>query len=589
MMLRTVGRGLGVLVVGIVTLGCSSTTVSPDSERDASPTGGGAAGKRATGGVDEDLAGGAGGRPSGGVDRGGAPIGGDGGGTGCPTSGPDRCDREGDDSDCNGVSNEGCPCIADQSESCNDCGIRVCDSANRAWGECRAETPAATRCSITASGIETCNVGGNWTLEPCSNPDPLSCEGICVEGPDGTACSVIARDLDLDGFGTVACAIAEGTDCDDGNETVYPGAPELCDGLDNDCDGRVDLNDGLSLSGVALLQTGGLMMSRFAWSPDLGRFGVVANTISDGLFFGVLSPSGTVSFDPNPLFEPSDLVSEAATGIAWSSSLGGFGIVYHVGGRGGTSAGALFVSSAGAPSSTSSLPPTTGEYPTAPSITARADGELLTLHALYASESLALNRYDGIPLYVSSLVGENGQEPRIASSGELAAGIWQVYGTRTVKWARVNASYVFGSAQVLSEDGQRPDVAGSVAGYALAWATQDGFEFARMGANGSAICGPVAVPFGAGVTDALDAVDVGISPHGALVLASDADGGLLSLFRFTDDCGLADEQSLQVSEGSQVYLNDIQVGGGYVAMLWTEVTETSTDGYLRIMGERLCD
>ena len=37
--------------------------------------------------------------------------------------------------------------------------------------------------------------------------------------------------------------IETGGDCDDTESTVFPGAPEICDGLDNDCDGAID--DGL--------------------------------------------------------------------------------------------------------------------------------------------------------------------------------------------------------------------------------------------------------------------------------------------------------------------------------------------------------
>ncbi|HEU5179824.1 MAG TPA: MopE-related protein [Candidatus Polarisedimenticolia bacterium] len=43
-----------------------------------------------------------------------------------------------------------------------------------------------------------------------------------------------APDPDGDGF-----SVCEG-DCDDTRPTVHPGAPELCDGLDNDCDGPID-------------------------------------------------------------------------------------------------------------------------------------------------------------------------------------------------------------------------------------------------------------------------------------------------------------------------------------------------------------
>ena len=40
-------------------------------------------------------------------------------------------------------------------------------------------------------------------------------------------------------------------DCDDDNDTVYPGAPLLVDGLDNDCDGSLDnRGDVLIVAGV---------------------------------------------------------------------------------------------------------------------------------------------------------------------------------------------------------------------------------------------------------------------------------------------------------------------------------------------------
>ena len=57
-------------------------------------------------------------------------------------------------------------------------------------------------------------------------------------------------DADEDGFGDAsatmaACTVpagytADATDCDDSSAAVYPMADELCDGVDNDCDGTID-------------------------------------------------------------------------------------------------------------------------------------------------------------------------------------------------------------------------------------------------------------------------------------------------------------------------------------------------------------
>jgi hypothetical protein len=51
-------------------------------------------------------------------------------------------------------------------------------------------------------------------------------------GYDAYAAKLVP-DLDGDGYGV-------DTDCDDGNAAINPGASEVCDGVDNNCDGNVD-------------------------------------------------------------------------------------------------------------------------------------------------------------------------------------------------------------------------------------------------------------------------------------------------------------------------------------------------------------
>ena len=79
------------------------------------------------------------------------------------------------------------------------------------------------------------------------------CDGIdnnCDGQTDENVTSVFYADTDADGFGDPnvpqsACEAPEGyvatnTDCDDANANAYPGNPEVCDGVDNDCDTVID-------------------------------------------------------------------------------------------------------------------------------------------------------------------------------------------------------------------------------------------------------------------------------------------------------------------------------------------------------------
>ena len=74
-------------------------------------------------------------------------------------------------------------------------------------------------------------------------PGTKNVEGVCVPGSGASADDTgestgASPETDNDGDGVVAA-----DDCDDNNSAIYPGAEELCDGVDNDCDSQIDEED----------------------------------------------------------------------------------------------------------------------------------------------------------------------------------------------------------------------------------------------------------------------------------------------------------------------------------------------------------
>lgn len=145
--------------------------------------------------------------------------------------------------DCGGI-----PCVADvdcpQGTACMNGVCQVvttgcysdsqCGSGSYCYfSSCAVETGSCTAipqaCDMMFKPVCGCNglTYGNLCLLMQSKQD-LAYEGTCQIQP---------VDNDGDGY-------PKGTDCDDTNSQIYPGAAEVCDGMDNDCDGMVDENCG---------------------------------------------------------------------------------------------------------------------------------------------------------------------------------------------------------------------------------------------------------------------------------------------------------------------------------------------------------
>jgi hypothetical protein len=159
---------------------------------------------------------------------------------------PEYCD--GEDDDCDGTIDE---------DDALDSSTWYADSDGDGYGDSATTDEACTQPSGYVSNDDDCDDSRALTnpaaTEYCNTYDD-DCDGLTDED-DAVDASVWYADADGDGFGNaakidIACEqpsgyLSDSSDCDDSTAAAYPGADEVCDGIDNDCDGDIDEDGGV--------------------------------------------------------------------------------------------------------------------------------------------------------------------------------------------------------------------------------------------------------------------------------------------------------------------------------------------------------
>jgi len=126
-------------------------------------------------------------------------------------------------------------CVSDLTGVCP--ATESCDEVREMCRACSftdADGDGVTECDNDCDDVDAERYPG--ASEICDTDDE-DCDSVTV----GT------RDADGDGHISSACCNGDvcGSDCDDAVPAIKPGAPELCNGIDDDCDGLIDTDDGV--------------------------------------------------------------------------------------------------------------------------------------------------------------------------------------------------------------------------------------------------------------------------------------------------------------------------------------------------------
>ena len=198
---------------------------------------------------------------------------------------------------CDGVDNN-CTGGVDEAGALNATNWYV-DADGDGYGIAGTPQSSCTQPTGYADNTADCNddpANGGADVHPdasevCNSIDD-DCDGTVDDG--AVDATVWYADLDGDQYGDVdstvlSCSqptgtVQDATDCNDLEATAYPGAVELCDSLDNDCNDAVD--DGLALGGGVLCA---------APSCEAIYTSLSGGSLADGTYW--LDPTGSDPFE----------------------------------------------------------------------------------------------------------------------------------------------------------------------------------------------------------------------------------------------------------------------------------------------------
>jgi PKD-like domain/Secretion system C-terminal sorting domain/Putative metal-binding motif len=151
------------------------------------------------------------------------------------------------DDNCNGLTDDGLTFVTYYADADNDTYGNAASSVSTCNGAPVGYVAVAGDCDDNNAAV---NPGA---AEVCNNIDD-NCNGLT---DDGLTFLTYYVDADGDGFGDASAtgvssctpifgSVTNNTDCNDASNSIFPGAPEQCNNIDDDCDGQTD--EGVTVS-----------------------------------------------------------------------------------------------------------------------------------------------------------------------------------------------------------------------------------------------------------------------------------------------------------------------------------------------------